>query len=111
MNIVNVIVPSTGSRFSKIFPGYILRKRVVQVERVLCELFGGSTTIFGAYGKWLDNDNALISERVAIVTSASFNNDLLKIAEVNLWCEMWRDEWRQDCILTYVYELKSLELI
>ena len=111
MNIVNVIIPSTGHRLSKVFPGYILRKRASQVEHVLCELFGGSTTIFGARGKWPDNDNALISERVAIVTSASFDNDSLKLAEVDLWCEIWRDEWRQDCILTYVYELKSLRLV
>ena len=111
MDIVNIIVPSTGNRLSKILPGYILHKRASQVEHVLCELFGGSTTYHGALGKWLDDGNALISERVAIVTSASFDNDLLKLAEVNLWCEMWRDKWRQDCILTYVYELKSLELI
>lgn len=68
---VKIIVPSTNK--DKTISNIEFNDRIQNISRYLSSLFGG-TTVTNGIGHWLDNDNNLISEDVAIVQS--WSNDI-----------------------------------
>ena len=95
--ILTIIVPSSSADGTGItrrqFDG-----RIAEVNAFLSAM-GGFTDISGR-GGWIDDDDKLISENVAVSFAVAFSP--LDYELVDAQIAIWRDEWAQDCILRFV---------